>query len=235
MKHRFFKIISLILALSCVFIFAGCGDDNSKEQENTQSTQETTASKKSDNPLMGTWQFVDENGEYQTLFSYIFEDDNTAALAMGNVLYYSELKLEKNKEGKDTLTAQLFYNINGTYEYEITDNGETLTIASEAETQVMKKVEDYKAVPNPPEKPEIDQKLIGTWKDEGGAGVTYTFNENGIMENNSYGIMKIYATFSAKDGKISYTYNQGTDVDESYDYSFNGDVLVIDNGRFIKE
>lgn len=231
MKQNLLKIISMVLILSCVFIFAGCNEENSDPStKNTEATHTV-----SDNPLVGTWQFTNEDGEVQTLFSYIFNENSTAMLAMGNVAYCSDLKLEKNESGKDTLTAQLYYNINGTYEYEISEDGKTMTLTNNDEKQVMKKVDDYKFMPEPPESPEVDEKLVGNWKDKEGAGITYTFNENGTMVNNSYGVMIVYAQYSAKDGKLSYTYNQGTDVDYTYDYSFNGDVLVIDKVEYVKE
>lgn len=235
MKQKFLKSISLILIICCVFIFAGCNGENTNESTEPSTTPQV----ESDNPLMGTWQFVNENGENHTLFSYIFQDEKTAIMAMGNVAFYSDLKLDKNDEGEDTLTAQLYYNINGTYVYEISEDGKTMNIKEEGsdseESLVMSKVDDYKFMPEASENPEIDEKLIGNWQDKEGSGITYTFNENGTLENDSYGVMKIYARYSAKDGKLTYKYNQGTAMEDTYDYSFNGDVLIIDEDEFIKQ
>lgn len=234
------KIISILLILCFIFIFAGCSDDDSKEQNSTNNTEGTTSSQtKGDNRLIGTWQIVNENGENHTLFSYVFKDEKTAIMAMGNVAYCSELKLEKNKEGKDTLFAKLYYNINGTYIYEISDDGKRLTLTEDgvenSEKVVLNKVADYQFMPDPPKNLKIDERLIGTWKDKEGSGITYTFNENGTMENNSLNVIITYAQFSASDGKISVLYNQGTDVEDSYKYSFDGDVLIIDGVKFLKQ
>ncbi len=238
------KLMSIVLILCSVFIFGGCTDGTSNEQNNTNGSEETAVSKiQNDNPLIGTWQFVNENGENHTLLSYVFQDETTAVMAMGNVAYCSKLKLDKNENGDKTLTAQLYYNINGTYIYEISDDGKTMTLTEDSkdnkdnnsEKLIMKKTEDYQFMPQPPKNPEIEEKLIGKWEDKEGSGVTYTFYNNGTMENNSYDVMIIYAQFSAKDGKINITYNQGTEVKDSYEYSFNGEVLVIDGAEFIKQ
>lgn len=234
------KIMAIAFVLCFLFIFAGCSEDTSKEQNSTSNIEEATSSQtQNDNSLIGTWQFVNEDGENHTLISYVFQDETTAVLAMGNVAYCSELKLEKNADGKDTLTAQLYYNINGTYVYEISNDGKTMNLTEEGvengEKFVMKKVEDYKFMPDPPKNSKVDEKLIGTWKDKEGTGITYTFNDNGTMENNSYDVMITYAQFSASDGKINYSYNLGTEVEDTYEYSFDGDVLIIDNAEFVKQ
>lgn len=234
------KIMAIAFVLCFLFIFAGCSEDTSKEQNSTSNTEEATSSQtQNDNSLIGTWQFVNEDGENHTLISYVFQDETTAVLAMGNVAYCSELKLEKNADGKDTLTAQLYYNINGTYVYEISNDGKTMNLTEEGvengEKFVMKRVEDYKFMPDPPKNSKVDEKLIGTWKDKENTGITYTFNDNGTMENNSYDVMITYAQFSASDGKINYLYNLGTEVEDTYEYSFDGDVLIIDNAEFVKQ
>lgn len=234
------KIMAIAFVLCFLFIFAGCSEDTSKEQNSTSNIEEATSSQtQKDNSMIGTWQFVNEDGENHTLISYVFQDETTAVLAMGNVAYCSELKLEKNADGKDTLTAQLYYNINGTYVYEISDDGKTMNLIEDGvengEKFVMKKVEDYKFMPDPPKNPKVDEKLIGIWKDKENTGITYTFNDNGTMENNSYNVMITYAQFSASDGKINYSYNLGTEVEDTYEYSFDGDVLIIDNAEFVKQ
>lgn len=238
MKLKLTKVISLSLIICCICVFTGCTDNNS--QNKSKSTDDTTVSQtKEDDPIIGTWQFVKEDGTTHTLLSYVFQNETTAIMAMGNVAYCSDLKLDKNADGKNTLTAQLYYNINGTYVYEISDDGKTMNLIEDGkengEKFVMKRVEDYKFMPEPPKNPEIDKKLTGTWKDKENTGVTYTFYENGTMENINYGVMITYAQYSAKDGKINYTYNQGTEVKGSYEYSFNGDILTIDDLEFIKQ
>ena len=81
---------------------------------------------------------------------------------------------------------------------------------------------------------EIDEKLVGTWTDKNMTGISYEFFDNGTVIYNNYDVVITYAQYSAKDGKINLTYTMGSEVNDSYNYSFENDVLTIDGVEFIK-
>lgn len=224
------------LLLCCMPIFSACGEKESSG--NTESTAEETtekaavqsASEQAD--ITGTWQIIKDNGTKDSLFYYVFGGDK-AQLVMDNAVFYSDYSLTDGK-----LTVQLFYNLNGTYSYKLADNGNTLELTDTGGSGTrfkLSRADDCNPVPEPPESPVIDKKLLGKWSDKDGAGMSYEFKENGIMINDSFGIMTIYAQYSAGDGTISLKYKQGTEVENKYTYSFNGDVLTIDGTELIKE
>ena len=247
-KYSIFSII-LALIICTSALFAGCNNDNSNNdssksssatEETTQATtQPTTAPEKEENLFIGSWQLVEESGENHTLFTYIFETDTQAYMAMDNVAYGAEYILDENLSGQKTMAIQLYYNLNGTYLYEFSDDGKKVTLTEDGKENPivmnMVKVEDYNFMPDAPEKPEIDKKLVGTWKDKDNTGITYDFAENGTVIYNNYDVVITYAQYSAKDGKINLTYKMGDEVNDSYSYSFDGDVLIIDNVKFIKQ
>lgn len=238
-------LIAALLTVLCITLsLSGCGDDESNTSEtNSEATaleSETTASAdrgEIDKELLGTWRIVKEDGTEDTLFSYVFNKDK-AILVMDNVAYYSDYSIAQGTDEKNTVTVQLYYNLNGTFEYAFSDDGSTVTFTSAEQGGTdfsMKKAEDYNPVPSPPENPVIDKKLVGKWKDKEGSGMSYEFKDNGIMINDSFGIMTLYARYSAENGAINLNYKQGTEVEDSYSYSFDGDVLTIDGAEFEKE
>lgn len=241
-----FKLFNIILALviCSTVLFSGCSSDNntSSTQETTApatTTPETTVPQKSDNLFIGTWQLVDENNNNHTLFSYIFETDTQVYMAMDNVAYGAGYTLEEDVLGQKTISTQLYYNLNGTYLYEFSEDGKKVTLTEyEKENPVvmtMVKVESHTFMPKAPEKLEIDEKLVGTWTDKNMTGISYEFFDNGTVIYNNYDVVITYAQYSAKDGKINLTYTMGTEVTDSYSYTFENDILTIDGVEFIKK
>lgn len=249
MKKPLSFLVAIVILVSATYLFSGCNGNSSSTQETTVATEEATqattqaqtqdtSSLKIDERIIGTWQMTNEDGTQSTLFSYIFENDGVVTLAMDNVGYSAKYAIGSDDNGKATLTAQLYYGLNGTYTYELSEDKKTLTLAGQGqdntETIIMKKVDDYNFMPEPPKNPEIDQKLLGTWEKKADGGETYTFDDKGIMVCNSYDMMTIYSQYSAKDGKIDLKYKQGTEVEDEYSYSFGGDILTIDGVEYIK-
>lgn len=224
------KLFSLLLAfiISVSVFFTGC--DFVKQEE---------ASEDSSNAFIGTWQLLKENGEKHTLFSYIFEDEKQAYMAMDNVAYGAEYKLNENDKGQPTLAVQFYYNLNGTYVYEFSDNGNKVTLTEDGvengTVMTLVKVEDFNFMPQAPENPEIDEKLVGLWNDTNNSGISYEFFDNGTLIYNNYNVMITYAQYSAKDGTINITYKMGTEVTYKYSYSFDGETLNIDGIDFVKQ
>lgn len=233
MKKPIAVITVLSLLLFVILAFGGCVQDNGNSSSDTSNPPQETAETKTDNsnPLIGTWKIQKDSGETDSLFYYIFNDDRTVLLAMDNVAYSSEYSVSENESGKATLTIQLYYNLNGTYEYEFSDDGTKMfldDISEEGTDFTMVKTEDYDPMPSPPENPVIDEKLVGYWEDKDGSGISYVFNKDGTMSCNSFDIMRLYAQYSAENGKINLTYKQGTEVEDTYEYSFAGEILTID-------
>lgn len=234
MKKTFGLLTAVAVILSVITVMSGCSENKSAETASA-AEQTTAAQSKSDNPLTGTWQIENEEGKKDNLFSYIFEDEGKVFLAMDNVEYAGEYSLSKDAQGRNTLTTQLYYNLNGTYVYEFTDDRNKMTLKNTSENgtdYIMVKTEDYNPMPTPLENPVVDEKLTGSWKDKEGTGVSYEFYDNGTMYCNSYGVMLLYSQYSAENGKIKLTYKQGTTVEDTYDYSFEGDTLIIDGTKY---
>ncbi len=241
-----FSIFYMILALIITTVmFTSCGNDNSNSSSSSTevtteaTTQTTTAPAKEDNLFIGSWQLEEENGENHTLFTYIFENDTQAFMAMDNVAYGAEYILDVNVSGKKTISIQFYYNLNGTYLYEFSEDGKKVTLTEDGKensvVMTMNKVEDYNFMPEAPKTLEIDEKLVGTWKDKNNTGISYEFSDNGTVIYNNYNVVITYAQYSAKDGKINLTYTMGSEVTDSYNYSFEGDVLTIDSLEFVKQ
>ena len=242
-----FKLLNIILALVICssVLFSGCTSDNNSSSTTEETTApvttvpETTVAPVAKSPFIGTWQLIDENGEKHTLFSYIFETDTQVYMAMDNVAYGAGYTLEENALGQKTITTQLYYNLNGTYAYEFSEDGTKVTLTESAKenpvTMTMVKVENHNFMPKAPEKVEIDEKLVGTWTDKNMTGISYEFFDNGTVIYNNYDVVITYAQYSAKDGKINLTYTMGSEVNDSYNYSFENDVLTIDGVEFIKK
>lgn len=224
-KTRFFSLFTaLLICISVLFTGCGCSNQDDTSAENT---------------FIGTWQLVDENGNNHTLFSYVFENEKQVYMAMDNVAYGAEYTLSFNASGKPTIATQLYYNLNGTYVYEFSDNGNKVTLTEDGNANgnviTMVKIDDYNFMPDAPENPEIDQNIVGVWKDKNGTGITYEIFDNGTLIYNNYEVMITYAQYSAKDGTLNISYKMGTEVTDNYNYSISNDVLTIDGIEFVKE
>lgn len=238
-NFRLFNII-LALVICSALLFSGCtSDNNSSSATEETTTPATTVSQDADNLFIGTWQLVDENEENHTLFSYIFESNSQIYMAMDNMAYGASYTLETDELGNKTISTQLYYNLNGTYSYEFSEDGKKVTLTEyQKENPVimtMVKVDDHNFMPEPPEKLEIDEKLVGLWTDRDNTGISYEFFDNGTVIYNNYNVVITYAQYSAKDGKINLTYTMGTEVTDSYSYSFENDILTIDGVEFTKK
>ena len=221
-KNSLYAGVITMLILCALLSFTGCGP-----QEQALSAEQA---------LIGDWQIENGEGENHALFTYSFKDTGRVYLEMDNVAMGGDYTLGKSDEGKDTFTTKMYYNLNGTYEFEFADNNNTMYLTDNSGGKMtMKRVDETNLVPDPPENPVIDSRLTGNWKSKEDGGITYTFNENGLMTSNTYDVMIINAQYSAQNGEINLKYKQGTTVEDSYAYSFDGDVLTIDGVEFIKD
>lgn len=237
MKKHFNAFLCLILC--CIsLVFTGCqkSEETLEAQSTTapKATEQTTASAAESDPIIGTWKITDGSGTNYDTMSYVFKADSTVYLALGNTAFVGKYSYSKNTEGQDTLTANLYFGINGTYTYAYTNNENTLTLKANESTIVLTRQEDYNFMPEAPSDPVIDKKLLGNWGAADGNPITYSFFENGTMINNNYNQNITYAAYSAKDGEIQLTYNMGDKQESVYKYSFDGETLIIDTVKFKK-
>lgn len=235
MKSKFLSLI-LISALAFSLILTGCGEDKQEAQPNetqavTQSLDYTDSEKlltdyfssftQGDNPLYGTWKI--SNFEY---ISFIFRNDGFAEMAMGTEGSFSELVIdEKNK----TLTTQFFIGLNGTYDYQLSQDNQTLTLTLDGEETVLTKQDNYDFVPEAPSKPAIDEELVGWWKGE--HGLIYYFGADGIMYSNIISAETCY-TYNAENNKITAVYDIGGEVTDEIEYKLKNKTLTIDGNKY---
>ncbi len=246
---RFHKITSITAAVLIVVtaVLCGCGDKN--KQPDTQATELTqpqnqpqgfdisslhTIKSDSEDAVAGMWKIVSGSGSQYKSFVYQFDGEGEASILIGNVGYTGKYTLEK-KEDELVFSSQLMYGINGTYTAELSDDGKTLSLIAEDESQSlqMQAVEEFTVVPEPKDNPKVDKAILGAWKSE--AGDCYYFYENGIMYMNQFGMMYVFANYEADGSKLSSTYimSDSETVDE-YTYSVKDEVLTLDGLQYNK-
>ena len=174
-----------------------------------------------DNPLYGTWQLED----YRYL-SFVFRNDNLAEMVMGTEGDFAALKIDENNK---TLTVQFIVGLNGTYSYTVSDDGKILSLKQSGKTTALKRIDDYNIIPKAPKKPKIDSDILGWWKSEN--ALIYYFGEDGVMYSNQISLETGY-TYTAKDGKITATYQYGGDVKTELSYKYKDGALTINGNKY---
>ena len=232
------KIIALLLSILIVFSAAALGGCNKTEPEPTESSTEATQPDvvnssedelgeylakftEGDNPVYGTWKL--DNYSY---LSFVFRNDNLAEMVMGTEGDFTALKLDEENK---TLTVQFILGLNGTYSYTVSDDGKILSLKQGANTTVLKRAKDYDIIPKAPKKPKVDSDILGWWESE--SGLVYFFGADGIMYSNHISMETGY-TYTAKNGKISATYQYGGDVKTELSYKYKDGTLTIDGNEY---
>ena len=245
------KILCAVLVLSSTAVFAGCGQDNSLVAT-TSSIEETTEDSKMNvseqadlsklhainyegDEFAGAWQIVDGEGSQFKSFVYVFDGNQKIYLVIGTTCYIEDYSVENKPDANgnvvSTVTAQLMFGINGTYTYEFSDdkNELTLTNVKSNKTTKLKKLATFSYIPIPDSEPVIDNDLLGAWKDKNGE--SYYFDKSGIMYEN-YGVSFYFAKYSAKDGKVTYTFTSNKEETNTVDYSIKDDTLTYNGTPF---
>lgn len=240
--------ISAMLALLCVFAFAGC-ENNKSSSEPTESTEHievtTQADKKefdlrtlhsydleNGDEFAGAWQITAGAGSKLEDFVYIFSGSGSANLIVGTTGYCGKYGLDKNAK---TFTCQLMFGINGQYTYEKHgDNEIVLTNTESKETTTLSRIASFDMIPIPMQDAKIDDALVGAWESE--SGEYYYFDKSGIMYQNQYGTMYTFYKYSAENGVITAVSNMGEEEDQTdtLEYSVTDDELVIDGYEYFK-
>ena len=184
-----------------------------------------------DTPLAGTWQIAEGAGSQFEHFYYLFDGEGTAYLLVGTMGYIAPYKLSKS-EDKDVITCQMMFGINGTYTIENEEGvpGTKLIDTKTTETLNLSFAGDYSAVPDAPESPEIDEAILGAWRDD--HGETLYFDKNGIFLDLQEGMAFTFYTYSAKDGKITQTYTMTEPITETASYSLEDDTLTYNGYEY---
>lgn len=255
----FIKILCVVLALSSIAVFAGCGEDNSKSSSDSsveQNDKDSSSDDKSGNSgadqadlsklhainyegddFAGAWQIVDGEGSQFKSFVYVFDGNKKAYLIVGTNSYIENYGVEDKDDGNgnmvSTITAHMMFGIHGTYTYQFSDdkNELTLTNIKTKKTTKLKKLATFSYVPIPDPDPVIDEDLLGAWKDT--SGEYYYFDKSGIMYEND-GLKFCFSKYSAKDSKITYTYTYLKEETKTIKYSVNGDTLTLDGSSYKK-
>lgn len=235
-KHLHFFFCFMICC--GILIFSGCQKDESASSAQgttaPESTVQTTAANSESDPIIGTWKITDGTGTNYDTMSYVFKEDSAVYLALGNTAFVGKYSYSKTEQNQNTLTANLYFGINGTYTYAFSDNENTLTLKADETTIVLSRQEDYSFMPEAPSDPVIDEQLLGDWSAADGNPITYSFYENGTMINNNYNQTITYAAYSAEDGEIQLSYSMGSPQEATYNYAFDGETLIIDGVEFKK-
>ena len=234
------KKIALLLSILMTFSALALGGCNKTEPEPTEPSTEATqqgevkSSKKElseylakftegDNPIYGTWQL-----EGYSYLSFIFRNDNLAEMVMGTEGDFTALGIdEKNK----TLTVQFILGLNGTYSYTVSDDGKILSLKQDGKTTVLKRTKDYNIIPKAPKRPKVDSDIVGWWESE--TTLIYYFGADGIMYSDHISMETGY-TYTAKNGKISATYQYGGDVKSEFSYEYKDGTLTIDGNKYTR-
>lgn len=245
------KILCLLLVCASVMSFAGC-NDNSDTTETTvpETTVAETTVADDDNKnvfteikdlhyydaengdaFAGAWQITEGTGSQYESFVYMFDGNNVATVFIGTTGSVYEYAL-KTEDGKEVMTTQMMFGLNGTFTYEFEGDEVTLTDIDTSDVIKMKKLASFDYIPMPKENPQLDEKLLGAWMDD--SGEYYYFDENGIMYNNMYGGTFTYGTYETENGKINSTYTMIDEETDSYEYKFEGDTLYINDYAFEK-
>ena len=248
------KILCAVLALSSIAVFAGCGEDDDSLVATTSAIVETTEDSKMNvsdqadlsklhainyegDEFAGAWQIVDGVGAKYKSFVYVFDGNKKAYLVIGTTGYIENYGIEDKADDSgnvvSTLTVQLMFGINGEYTYQFSEdkNELVLTNIKTKKTSTLKKLATFSYVPIPDPEPVIDETLLGAWKDD--SGEYYYFDKSGIMYN-SYGVTFMFAKYSAKDGKITYTFTSNKEESNTVDYKVNGETLTFNGNPFKK-
>lgn len=247
------KILCAVLALSSIAVFAGCGEDDDSLVATTSAIEETTEDSKMNvtdqadlsklhainyegDEFAGAWQIVDGEGSKYKSFVYVFDGNKKAYLVIGTTGYIENYSIESKTENGQTesiFTAQMMFGINGSYTYQFSEdkNELTLTNTKTKKTTTLNKLATFSYVPIPDPEPVVDEALLGAWKDDNGE--YYYFDKSGIMYN-SYGVTFMYAKYSAKDSKVTYTFTSNKEETNAVDYSVKGDTLTFNGNPFKK-
>lgn len=242
MKLKILKNTILVSLVALCAVASGCGESNeqSSQQETTQATTQTAVSDKDSidsmadliptdvgtNDFAGIWKITNSDNDEISKLQYIFDGDQRANLVMDNMGYLGTYTVKSN-----VMACQLMFGLNGTYAYEKSGNKLTLTEVSTQEEVILEKCETG-IIPEAPQSAEIDEALLGAWKDE--TGEYYYFDKSGLMYDNQYGIMCTFFTYTAKDGKISAEYTMEDKQTDTYTYVFEDDTLILNGSKMEK-
>lgn len=245
---NFRALTAIILAVICLFAFAGC-DKNESSGKPTETTEHIEVTGEADNKefdlrdlhsydlengneFAGAWTITSGAGSKLGDFIYIFDGKSNADLIVGTTGYCGKYSLN---ESEKTFTCQLMFGINGQYTYEKNGDDEiVLTNSKSKETTTLTRAASVDILPIPMQNADIDSALLGAWESE--SGEYYYFDKSGIMYQNQYGTMFTYYKYSAKDGKLTAVSNMGEEEDQTdnFKYSVSNDVLTIDGYEYTK-
>lgn len=243
MKNTLKRILSLILAVSAVCIFAGCDDNNeqssSSQSESSASTTDIETDIKalhyydpdSTDPFSGAWQITDGVGSDLESFVFLFDGYETASLIIGSTGYTGKYSFDETEKN---FTTQLMFGLNGIYTYEFSDENSKaiLTNTEDKSTTTMQKIASFDCIPIPDAEPKIDEALLGAWKSTNGD--TLYFDKNGIMYENYVGFMFYYYKYSVEDSVVTAIYYEPDEATATYEYSFDGDTLDFEGTLYTR-
>lgn len=237
MKNTFKRILSFILAVSTVCIFAGCDDDKKQSSSSSQNESSTSTTDietdikalhyydpDSTDPFSGAWQITDGVGSDLESFVFLFDGYEAASLVVGSTGYVGTYSVDETEDG-ETFTTQLLFGLDGTYTYEFSDENTNVVLTNTADnsTTTMQKVASFDCIPIPDTEPKIDEALLGAWESDNNE--TLYFDKSGIMYQNYIDFMYYYYKYSAEDSVVTATYYDPDEYTTDYDYSIDGDTL----------
>lgn len=174
-----------------------------------------------------------ETPEVQTYF--IFEEDGKLTEKAGSIELEGTYEITtENNVSKLTIEIPANY-INTTYNYTLEGNritGMKILLSDDNGNSTTFVPATYnETVVEPIEKAQLDSKLIGKWEDSAGYGMKYTFNDDNTMIMSSYGA-NIYGYYSAENDTIKIKYQAAELVENSAQYTFKDDSLVLNDLEF---
>lgn len=176
---------------------------------------------------------------------YTFEDDGTASITLGTMKMVGTYTVTQ-EDGTQTITINIPYVLQSAFDYEVTGNaftGRTLLLTNtEYQAKFTLKSANIKAPElKPAEDFKSNEKITGKWKDQtdynaGNAyNISYTFNENGTVSINEGDQLYVEGVYTYDDSTITVTYYAGAEATMTLQYSFDGDILVINGLGYSKD
>ena len=176
---------------------------------------------------------------------YTFDDDGTASITLGTMKMVGTYTVTE-EDGAQTLTINIPYVLQSAFEYEVSGNaftGRTLTLtnADYQTTFTLKSANIKTPELKPDENFKPNEKITGKWKDQAdynasnSYNISYTFNENGTVSINEGDQLYVEGVYTYDDSTITVTYYASAEATMALQYSFDGDILVINGLGYSKD
>lgn len=180
------------------------------------------------NNINGIW--TTKSNDVDTYLN--FRNDGTVSFRVSSVEVFGKYELKPDNKinidiklnSSDVLSGEFTYKMNSNFisrKLELKNSSGKVTEYTQGKEEEIKLPADF--VPN--------DKILGTWFNKE-YDLEYTFTNNGVIKRKSSNII-ITLTYTIDDSNINFVQNQGKQSQEnSIEYSFNGEKLILAGVEF---